>query len=773
MGRLPIWTYLLPVLIACAAQAEAAKPGDGSVAKTIFRTRNLRLEVGSDGRLVSLAAKPGDIEYAWTDSPMPIASVYRGGQMAVGSQENYAENEVPAYRGGQCFPATAVRLAGDTLTIEFAGANVTATYHVTVNPNYLAFKLTSLTGDPVDRIDLMQLRVRRLPFLGPWIDVAYDDQFGICLCAGNIKTNAGMSQYPQYVEMRAIATREVALEGATAVLFGCPDPKQRFLDAMEVVERDFQMPSGAKNRRSPVQKYSYLWCSPTPGDVDQYIALAKRAGFRMILFSYTGFTRGAGHFLFNARFPRGIDDLKEMTGRIRGAGLKVGIHIHYCKADRTDPYVTPVPDDRLHTVRAFTLSTPLDDKVETIGVREDPAGCTRDDGRRILKIGKELIAYRDYTTQAPYRFTGCERGHLKTTPSAHRAGAAAGLLDVDDWTKFIRFDQDTDIQDEAARRIAEILNASGPYDMVYFDGAEDVHDPFWYHVANAQNRVYRLLEPQPPVCEAATSGHFSWHMISRGNAYDVAGGHIKSFCHEISCRTAPIRAMDFTRINFGWIFQFYRDMGPDVLEYVLSRGAAWDCPFSLRLTLAEAAANPRANDCFDTIKIWEDARVAGKLTDAQRTMLKTLDPGECEFIKTWPAVFGPRWVDAWSKKPFNDREHHLFLNEQGDYELVPVRKVPQVAAGRVKAFLFQRPAQTQDTYAVLWAKEGQIDLTIPVSPAHLTVMRPFGAPVPFEKREENAIVHVGARCYLKLAGVSADQALQILSATKEASDTKR
>jgi len=70
--------------------------------------------------------------------------------------------------------------------------------------------------------------------------------------------------------------------------------KDSFLDTMEIVERDFQMPAGAKNRRAPVQQYSYLWCSPTPQDVDRYIALAQRAGFRMLLFSYTASPRAPG-----------------------------------------------------------------------------------------------------------------------------------------------------------------------------------------------------------------------------------------------------------------------------------------------------------------------------------------------------------------------------------------------------------------------------------------------------------------------------------------------
>ncbi len=736
-------------------------------AQVVLQTQDLRLEIGADGLVKSLTAKSSGIEYLWTAAPMPVACAYRGGQMAVESQEAYGEFEVPVYRGGQCLPASAASLAGDRLTIGFAGADITATYQVTAKPHYLAFKLLSLPADSIlDRIDLMQLRVKRAPFLGPWIDVAYDDQFGICLCAGNIKTNAAMSQSTEYVEMRAMATRDPALEGATAVLFGCPKPKEKFLDVMEIVERDFGMPAGAKNRRSPMQDYSYLWCSPTPGDVDQYIALAKRAGFRMILFSYTGFTQGAGHFRFNKQFPNGIDDLKMVTDRIRSAGRAVGMHIHYSKADRADSYVTPVPDARLRKARSFLLSAPVDEKTDTLTVYENPAGCTRDKDRRILRIGKELIAYRDYTTQPPYQFTGCERGHLKTTVSAHAAGEPAGLLDVDDWVKFIRFDQNTDIQDEAARRLAEIINATGPYDMLYFDGAEDVHDPFWYHVANAQYRVYRLLKPAPPICEAAMSGHFSWHIMSRGCAYDVVNEHAKSFCREISCRTAPIRAQDFTRIEFGWIARFHPEMGPDVFEYVLSRGAAWDCPFSIRVTLADAAAHPRAEDCFDTIKIWEDARIGGKLTNAQRTMLKTLDPTNYKYVKVWDALFLPRWIDTWSKGTFQDQEHHLFVNERGEYELVPIREVPAVAGGRVKAFVFHRVLHPDDTYVVLWANQGELNLSLPAPAERLTVMRPFGTSLPFDKGESGVVVPAGSRRYLRLAGMGAEQTIQILRGAK-------
>ena len=175
------------------------------------------------------------------------------------------------------------------------------------------------------------------------------------------------------------------------------------------------------------------------------------------------------------------------------------------------------------------------------------------------------------------------------------------------------------------------------------------------------------------------------------------------------------------------------------------------------------AGHPRVEDCFDTIRIWEEARIAGKLTEAQRTMLKTLNPKEYRYVKVWHAVFLPQWIDAWSKGTFNDQEHHLFLNERGEYELVPIHEVQTVVDGRVKAFIFQRAGQPDDTYVILWANQGEVSLTLPVSPDCLAVMRPFGTQLPFEKGDSSAILLVGSRCYLRLVGVGTEQAIKILT----------
>jgi hypothetical protein len=432
-------------------------------------------------------------------------------------------------------------------------------------------------------------------------------------------------------------------------------------------------------------------------------------------------------------------DLKKVTDAIRKAGLAAGLHIHYNKAHKTDRYVTPVPDDRFHKIRTFTLRSDIDRRTDAIPVREDPRGCTTSDGMRILQIGKELVYYKTFSTHGRHEFRGCQRGHLRTVAAAHRAGEKVHLLNVDTWPSFIRFDQTSDIQDEVAERIGRIVKQTGPYQMVYFDGAEDVHGPFWYHCANAQYRVWRRFAWLPPAAEAAANSHFSWHMISRSNAYDsVRPDQMKAFCRKGPCRAAPRRAKDFSRINFGWLHGFGRSrtswISPDVLEYVISRGAAWDCPFALSVRLREIKNNPRAEDCFDVVKIWEDARIGDKLGKAHRRQLRMLD-----------------------------REHHLFHNEDGRLELATITEVPDVAGGKhLKAYSFRRLLQPLDVCVLIWATVDQAELILPSRPKGLKAMRPFGTEIKIAGDAARAVIPVSSRRYLIFPDASVTQVRKLL-----------
>jgi len=177
-----------------------------------------------------------------------------------------------------------------------------------------------------------------------------------------------------------------------------------------------------------------------------------------------------------------------------------GLHVHYCKAEKTDPYVSGSLDNRLNVTRVFTLAAPLDKAGPVIPVAENPFGATLDDERRLLRIGSELVTYEGFTTTPPYQFTGCRRAQFATQAAAYDAGIMFGLLDVDTWPIFVRFNQNTTIQEEVAQRIAGFYKAG--FDFIYLDGAEDVHAPFWFTTARAQEIVCQALAPPPLLAEA-------------------------------------------------------------------------------------------------------------------------------------------------------------------------------------------------------------------------------------------------------------------------------
>jgi len=163
------------------------------------------------------------------------------------------------------------------------------------------------------------------------------------------------------------------------------------------------------------------------------------------------------------------------------------------------------------------------------------------------------------------------------------------------------------------------------------------------------------------------------------------------------------------------------------------------------------------------IKIWEDVRIENKLTDAQREMLKTLDPKHYQFVKVWEVVKAKKWIDIWSKREFRDQEHHLFINERGEHDLVAIDEIPGVADGFFKAYSFRRKSPPSFRISDFgFPAIPQSAICNPQSATSLAAMRPFGTLLPVRAERGKAVVPVGGRTYLALAGMRVDQARQFL-----------
>jgi hypothetical protein len=94
--------------------------------------------------------------------------------------------------------------------------------------------------------------------------------------------------------------------------------------------------------------------------------------------------------------------------------------------------------------------------------------------------------------------------------------------------------------------------------------------------------------------------------------------------------------------------------------------------------------------------------------------------------------------------------------------LVALDEIPGVADGACKAYSFQRAAHPNDTYVLIWAVTDPVSLRLPVPRDRLTLMRPFGTPLPLAAKSGETVVKVQSRRYLVFAGMGAGPASEVL-----------
>jgi len=699
------------LLTVIASIAGAALLAPAARAAVTLATDTLSLTISSDGRVTALRDLINDRDLLGAEG-IAFAAVHVG------------EDEVPG---------VVIEYADGILKLSFGDTGVTAGVKVKAKPNYLAFELAELEGPEVRMVTLGRLPVKPLAHFGSWLNTVWDDDLALCFMAANVATDCRSSRSDEHgcVISLARAHPEVKLVGAEYVILAAP--RETVLDAIDAFEVDYGLPRGGKQRQLPDQKWSYFWPSPTPESIDEDIEWALRGGFKQFCISYTAFSSSAGNFPWRGSYPNGLEDLKAIIAKVRAAGLSPGIHIHFNKAHKRDPYVTPVPDPRLYKDRETTLMADVDEAADFLATATPPKDWPTEDGQRELQLGDEIIEYAKLSLEEPFGFAGCRRGALGTTAAAHMKDDTIYRLGVDrGWPIFIRFDQSTDIQQEVAEYLGSIYEECG-FEWTYFDGSEDVYDPYWYLVPKAQLEVYSRMSPEPTTCEAAACTHFSWHMMSRSNAYDSESPEkLKDFCRKRPCVRAARNTENFTGVDFGWLTYTPRTpktigTQPDHIEFYWSRAAAWDCPVAFHTTPSRLKSNARSTDSIEIIRNWEEARMSGWLSDEQREQLRNVE-----------------------------QEHILLVNEKGERELLPYDQIEQCAGGNdeLRAFVFERG---DEAWVVFWHTYGEGVVHLDLPPDKVKLWRPLGTEVNLKQVDGKLAIEFSDRQFLQGVGITRQQ----------------
>ena len=599
----------------------------------IFENDTIRFSVGRNGTARELFLKKSEEELL-ADTVTPLFSI---------TQDRFFDNELKLMYTARRLTAVSdsIRYENGCLVAGFSPLPYEAVISVTEKNGYFVFTLSdfnfpgdtyrwlSLARPPAASMRFLQLNIRERKFFGEWLNVCHDQEAAVAVMGampeaiiGNEKNDTGRLLFAE-------ARKGLLFKGCSAVLSVCE--KKNFLGIVDRFEEDFNLPRGVKSRMDKKINASAYWVhDATPENIDEHIENALKGGFSMMLMYYTCFVREengyslCGNYEIRDEYPGGLSDIKRLLDKIKANGIIPGFHFLHSHIGLGSIYFTPEADRRVMHRQYLTLREGIDEKATEIYVDQYPHEAELPVNCRILRFGTELIHYDSCTDSEPYCYKGCVRGYNGTTAQRHSVGCGGGVVHISEFGGTSGYcDQNSSLQDEIAEKIAEIYNQG--FQFIYYDGSEGVNAPYEYQIPKAQLRVYEKLNEPPLYCEAAAKGHFSWHILSGGNAFDIFPTEkFKSMINKYPLYEAPVMQMDFTRLNFGW-WGYFQDSRPDVFEYGTSHAAGWDCPVTIQMSLEAVKDNLRSRDNFEVLRRWEEVRKSNLLSEEQKKMIREPD----------------------------------------------------------------------------------------------------------------------------------------------------
>lgn len=563
---------------------------------------------------------------------------------------------------GQTRPVDTASYSDGRLRLRFRDTDTVLTYAVETGQYWTVLRLERVEGTRPGRLTLCQVPVNVTAHVGPRLNIAWDDRVAVCLMAATRQVDCGARREGEVAVLRAQLQDAPGpkLEGGAVALIVAP--REAIEERLRAASHAFGLltnedANGIPAKRTELTRGSYWFLACGEAEVDTLIAYCRRAGFRQVMLSSGAWCTKVGHYELNTvAFPEGEKSLKRFVDKLHAAGILVGMHCFASKVSKTDDYVTPVPDRRFWVDKRTTLAADIDatqTEIRAGDLSQWPGSpvCAQKtweggvDKHREVILDDEIIQYAAIGPEGKWdTFLGCKRGAWGTRAAAHGAGTEGRHYGVDGCINGYIVDQETTLLDETTDRLAQVFNDCG-FDMVYFDGGEDVDKTrFSYYASKFQETVMRKLRKRPIVHMGTIMTHLTWHSFARSSTVDTylntlygaiqAGAPVEKWPTVRDHINSSVRYMlsvreDLMPGELGWFGIWPKSSNTDGLqldevEYLMGKSLGYDVPVSLQTSFAQMESHVLTPEILRIVRAYEELRVGREVDPATRQRLQEM-----------------------------------------------------------------------------------------------------------------------------------------------------
>ncbi|MDR1675407.1 MAG: hypothetical protein LBR86_02915 [Tannerella sp.] len=434
--------------------------------------------------------------------------------------------------------------------------------------------------------------------------------------------------------------KAVPLPGATTVgsataLFGCPAGRANELEAIEKIVLAEGLPhptfNGVWNKYSDEGKKFCIWGYYDEANFDEYLELSKKLQARILCRPH-GFSKNWGHFDIDPKiYPGGLPALLEDSRQARkdGIGLTLYTLTTFLKPlTAPEPYLTPVPDDRLQTWRPeakLMKAVSPDDTTLVLQNTEEVANVLRR-AAKVIRVDNEFIEFKEMDIDGDVILAKkCQRGAFFSQPESHREQSSVKLMYVSGFHNF--YPGTLEMNNEFVDRLSDLL-INAELDNFVVDGLEScLETGYGNYTGNLFLKKFheRCVEQNREILMTGSMvTQYSWHFMSHeswGELDQERGVRGTMLDYRLS------RQMELRRnLMPNKLGQYYPSMATaEDINWIMAIATGWDAGVDFQLDIKTLKQNPELDKISETLRRWNQARAENAFSEEQKMALRQTD----------------------------------------------------------------------------------------------------------------------------------------------------